>query len=109
IIEPYITNIIILSLHDALPIYRLGVLQLIPRNKRDNDNKTEYQKLINKHVDVSQISVKKINEEIVAQKNQYLDEWLKVVKNTKDPNVQIYLKNQGLKNVNLPEYVDLQK
>src|SRR5699024_11267832 len=33
----------------------------------------------------------------------------KVVKNTKDTNVQIYLKNQGLKNVNLPEYVDLQK
>ena len=53
--------------------------------------------------------VKKINEEIVAQKNQYLDEWLKVVKNTKDPNVQIYLKNQGLENVNLSEYVDLQK
>ena len=58
---------------------------------------------------LSQISVKKINEEIVAQKNQYLDEWLKVVKNTKDPNVQIYLKNQGLENVNLSEYVDLQK
>ena len=89
--------------------YRLGVLQLIPRNKRDNDNKTEYQKLVNKHVDVSQLSIKKINEEIVAQKNQYLDEWLKVVKNTKDPNVQIYLKNQGLENVNLSEYVDLQK
>ena len=89
--------------------YRLGVLQLIPRNKRDNDNKTEYQKLVNKHVDVSQLSIKKINEEIVAQKNQYLDEWLKVVKNTKDPNVQIYLKNQGLENVNLSEYVDFQK
>jgi len=96
-------------INDLQEKYRLGVLQLITRNKRDNDNKTEYQKLINKHVDVSQISVKKINEEIVAQKNQYLDEWLKVVKNTKDPNVQIYLKNQGLKNVNLPEYVDLQK
>ncbi|EFK80318.1 hypothetical protein HMPREF9269_1116 [Ligilactobacillus salivarius ACS-116-V-Col5a] len=45
----------------------------------------------------------------MLQKNQYLDEWLKVVKNTKDPNVQIYLKNQGLENVNLSEYVDLQK
>ena len=32
-----------------------------------------------------------------------------MVKNTKDPNVQIYLKNQGLENVNLSEYVDLQK
>ena len=96
-------------INDLQEKYRLGVLQLIPRNKRDNDNKTEYQKLVNKHVDVSQISVKKINEEIVAQKNQYLDEWLKVVKNAKDPNVQIYLKNQGLENVNLSEYVDLQK
>src|SRR5699024_1137798 len=73
-------------INDLQEKYRLGVLQLIPRNKRDNDNKTEYQKLINKHVDVSQISVKKINEEIVAQKNKYIDEWLKVVKNTKDPN-----------------------
>lgn len=96
-------------INDLQEKYRLGVLQLIPRNKRDNDNKTEYQKLVNKHADVIQLSVKKINEEIVAQKNQYLDEWLKVVKNTKDPNVQIYLKNQGLENVNLSEYVDLQK
>lgn len=96
-------------INDLQEKYRLGVLQLIPRNKRDNDNKTEYQKLVNKHVDVSQLSIKKINEEIVAQKNQYLDEWLKVVKNAKDPNVQIYLKNQGLENVNLSEYVDLQK
>ena len=96
-------------INDLQEKYRLGVLQLIPRNKRDNDNKTEYQKLVNKHVDVSQLSIKKINEEIVAQKNQYLDEWLKVVKNTKDPNVQIYLKNQGLENVNLSEYVDFQK
>lgn len=96
-------------INDLQEKYRLGVLQLIPRNKRDNDNKTEYQKLVNKHADVSQLSVKKINEETVAQKNQYLDEWLKVVKNTKDPNVQIYLKNQGLENVNLSEYVDLQK
>ncbi|MGN8932811.1 relaxase MobL, partial [Ligilactobacillus salivarius] len=96
-------------INDLQEKYRLGVLQLISRNKRDNDNKTEYQKLVNKHADVSQLSVKKINEEIVAQKNQYLDEWLKVVKNTKDPNVQIYLKNQGLENVNLSEYVDLQK
>lgn len=85
--------------------YYVGIL--IKENK--NDNKTEYQKLVNKHADVSQLSVKKINEETVAQKNQYLDEWLKVVKNTKDPNVQIYLKNQGLENVNLSEYVDLQK
>ncbi|WP_241478643.1 relaxase MobL [Ligilactobacillus salivarius] len=96
-------------INDLQEKYRLGVLQLIPRNKRDNDNKTEYQKLVNKHADVIQLSIKKINEEIVAQKNQYLDEWLKVVKNTKDPNVQIYLKNQGLENVNLSEYVDLQK
>lgn len=96
-------------INDLQEKYRLGVLQLIPRNKRDNDNKTEYQKLVNKHADVIQLSVKKINEEIVAQKNQYLDEWLKVVKNIKDPNVQIYLKNQGLENVNLSEYVDLQK
>ena len=96
-------------INDLQEKYRLGVLQLIPRNKRDNDNKTEYQKLVNKYVDVSQLSIKKINEEIVAQKNQYLDEWLKVVKNAKDPNVQIYLKNQGLENVNLSEYVDLQK
>ncbi|MGN9009098.1 relaxase MobL, partial [Ligilactobacillus salivarius] len=96
-------------INDLQEKYRLGVLQLIPRNKRDNDNKTEYQKLVNKYVDVSQLSIKKINEEIIAQKNQYLDEWLKVVKNAKDPNVQIYLKNQGLENVNLSEYVDLQK